>query len=80
MAAGCAVVASDLAGFREAAGGAARYTPVGDVAALRAALARLLAEPDALASLAEEGRRRAAGHSFEALAASYERLYDAVLS
>ena len=42
MAAGTAVVASDIPGYRDAAGGKARLVPPGDAAALAEALAELL--------------------------------------
>lgn len=59
-AAGLAVVASDLPGVREAMDGhpAARLVPPGDPSALAAALATLLEDGEAVATLAAEGRRR----------------------
>ncbi len=45
MAARCRVVASDIPGYREAAGPHAKLVPPGDVGALRAALAAVLREP-----------------------------------
>jgi phosphatidylinositol alpha-mannosyltransferase len=78
MAAGTAVVASDLPGYRMAAGDAARFTPPGDVATLAAVLEELLADDAARHELCERGRRRAARHSFSALAAAYHERYELV--
>lgn len=55
MAAGCAVVASDLPAFRQVAGACAWLTPVGDAAALAEALVA------AVSDRAEAGRRVQAG-------------------
>lgn len=60
MAAGCPVVASDLPGYREASGGAARLVAPDDPEALAAALDEVLADRALGTSLAESGRRRAA--------------------
>lgn len=74
MAAGAAVVASDIPGYRDAAAGHARLVPPGDAGALGAALARTLAEGPA-----PEARRRASEHaaawSMTRLAARYVELY-----
>jgi len=79
MAAGCAVVASDLPGYREAGGESACYVAPGDPEALRQGLARLLAEPELVRRLGAAGRARAAEHSFSALAAAYESCYERAL-
>ncbi|MHB1775102.1 MAG: glycosyltransferase family 4 protein [Acidimicrobiales bacterium] len=80
MAAGCAVVASDLPGYRECAGGDAELVAPGDPVALAGALARVLADaatgtgrcaPAAL----DGGRARAASWSIDRLAERYEVLY-----
>ena len=57
MAAGCAVVASDLPAFREVAGQAASYFERGSPAALAAAVMRLMSDPD------EQDRLRAAAEA-----------------
>lgn len=80
MAVGTAVVASDLPGYRRAAGDAGGESPVtfvppGDPAALAAAIESLLRDPDRLASLASAGRRRAAELSICRLADAYLQLY-----
>ena len=79
MAAGCAVLASDLEGYRLAAGEAACFFPPGDVTALAAALGGLLADPAARQALRVRGQARAEAHSFARLAASYESIYAALL-
>jgi phosphatidylinositol alpha-mannosyltransferase len=58
MAAGCPVIASDLPGYAEAAGGAAVLVPRGDGAALAEALWRLKRDGALRASLAERGLAR----------------------
>jgi phosphatidylinositol alpha-mannosyltransferase len=60
MAAGCAVVASDLPAFRHVAGSGARLTAVGDAAGLAEALQAVLSDPAETARLAEAGRREVA--------------------
>lgn len=75
MAAGTAVVASDLAGYRLAAGDAARYVPAGDPDCLAGALAELLADGPGRAALVERGLERAAGYGFEAVAGAYRERY-----
>jgi phosphatidyl-myo-inositol alpha-mannosyltransferase len=77
MAAGCAVVASDIEGYRTAAGGHATLVPPGDAAALTRAL------DQALAAAAEggttEARKEAVeyarGWSMDALAERYLEIY-----
>jgi phosphatidylinositol alpha-mannosyltransferase len=51
MAAGCAVVASDLPAFRHVAGNAARLTPPGDAAGLAGALTEVLSDTGETARL-----------------------------
>ena len=80
MAAGCAVVASDLPGYRAAAGGHAVLVPPGDPAGLGRALARATA--DAVAGSgwsAPDARQAALDHaqawSMDRLAARYVDVY-----
>jgi phosphatidylinositol alpha-mannosyltransferase len=75
MAAGTAVVASDLPGYRLAAGEAACFVPPGDPDALAGALAGLLADPRRRAALVAAGRARAATAGFDARALTYRQLY-----
>lgn len=80
MAAGTAVIASDLPGYRLAGGDAARYVPPGSPTALAAGIGELLADRAAREGLAAEGLARASGHGFEALAARYRLRYQACSS
>jgi len=57
MAAGCAVVASDLPAFRHVAGACARLTPAGDAAALAEALVVVLSDSGETDRLARAGLR-----------------------
>lgn len=78
MAAGTAVVASDLPGYRLAAGEAARFVPPGDPHLLAGVLADLLAEPGERRRLVTVGEQVATAHSMEAIAHRYEELYQSV--
>jgi glycosyltransferase involved in cell wall biosynthesis len=62
MAAGCAVIGSDVPGVRGVVrdGDDGRLVPGGDAAALADAIAALLQDPAAAAAMAARGRRRAA--------------------
>jgi phosphatidylinositol alpha-mannosyltransferase len=77
MAAGCAVVASDIDGYRQAAGGHAAVVPPGDPAALADALRAVLAvsagdgDGDRIAAAAQHAAR----WSMAALAQAYEARY-----
>jgi phosphatidylinositol alpha-mannosyltransferase len=80
MAAGCVVVASDIEGYREAAGGHAELVAAGDPDALAVTLRRSLADvaaargrssPDALAGAREHAR----AWSMDTLAERYVELY-----
>lgn len=59
MAAGLAVVASDVGGMSELLGSTARLVPPGDVESLRDAISQLLASPSNRERLGAEARRRA---------------------
>jgi phosphatidylinositol alpha-mannosyltransferase len=74
MAAGTAVVASDIPGYREATAGHATLVPPGDASALAAALDRLFADPPGDDAL-EAARAHAAGWSIPALVDRYVELY-----
>lgn len=77
MAAGAAVVASDLPSYRSVAeaGKEALFFPPGDHAALAKAMRRLLGDRPLAARLGEAGRARAGSFSPERLAARYEAIY-----
>lgn len=76
MAAGTAVVASDLPGYRLAAGGAARLVDPSDARALARALADVLSDEAGRGRLVAAGRRRAADCSMERVASRYRRVYE----
>ncbi|HUQ40763.1 MAG TPA: glycosyltransferase family 4 protein [Acidimicrobiales bacterium] len=83
MAAGTAIVASDLPGYRKVArgdddaggNGEALLVAPGDSSALAAALGRALDEASLAARLAAAGETRAGSFSMDALAERYVRLY-----
>jgi phosphatidylinositol alpha-mannosyltransferase len=77
MAAGCAVVASDIEGYRMAAGGHATLVPPGAAGALAAALDSVLAEQAAggSAQARKEATEYARAWSMETLAERYLGLY-----
>ena len=77
MAAGLPVVASDVGGIPEVVrhGETGLLVPPGDVAALAAALDRLVADPGLREHLAAGARRRAADYSWPSLAARVAELY-----
>jgi phosphatidylinositol alpha-mannosyltransferase len=84
MAHGTAVVASDIDGYRQAAGGAARLVPPGDAVALSDALGEVLGcttgeKPETTAALVARGRERADACSMTSLAERYENLYRTAL-
>lgn len=80
MAAGAAVVASDLDAFQSVARGAARLFPVGDSGALAEALIDLLASPEERARLTAVGEARAAEYDWSVVGASYRELYGDLVS
>jgi phosphatidylinositol alpha-mannosyltransferase len=82
MAAGCALVASDLDGHRNVAtdGVDALLAPVGDPAALAKAIRRVLDEDGLRAELVAGGRRRAEELSMTHLAERYDSIYQRVLA
>lgn len=63
MAAGAAVVASDIPAFRAVLGGAGVQVPVGDTESLANAVASLLADPQAASRIGLSGQQRA--HQFD---------------
>ena len=80
MAAGTAVVASDIAGYRRAGGDAVRLVPPGRPEELRRAMAELLSDDAARAALVAQGRLRAAEHDMARTAASYRELFAHLLA
>lgn len=80
MAAGCAVVASELGSFQDVGGDAIHYFPTRDSAALGDALISLLDDPSAVARLASAGRSRASRFDWALVAAEYRAVYQKALS
>ena len=79
MAAGAAVIASDLPGYRIAGGEVAQYVPPGDAPALARSIEQILKDQSRLALLREQGQERAIAFSFDALVARYGPIYQRVL-
>lgn len=79
MAAGCAVVASDLPAFRALAGEVARLFPPGDAEALARHLVDLLSEPGEVAAMGSRGRELAARYDWTVVGAAYRDIYRAVV-
>lgn len=75
MAAGTAVVASDLPGYRLAAGPAARLVPAGDRVALAEAVRAVLVDDREREALRDLGRRRAAHYDMAVIAGLYRDTY-----
>jgi len=65
MACGCAIVATDIAPFREVTGGAALLVPRDDVDGLAAAMHTIVSSESARRSLAERARARARAFSWD---------------
>lgn len=75
MAAGTAVLASDIAGYRLAANGAARLVSPGQPVQLRRAIAELLSDETGRADLVARGRARAAECDMARTASGYRELF-----
>ncbi len=82
MAAGTAVVASDLDGYRNVAtdGVDARLAKVGDAAHLAECLGEVLADGSRRQALVSSGRDRAAGFGMQALAELYLERYERIIA
>jgi phosphatidylinositol alpha-mannosyltransferase len=80
MAAGAPVIASDLPGYRLAAGDAAVLVPAGDAGALAGALASVLGDRSERERLAGLGGERVRGFSMDAIAERYQQLYASLLA
>jgi phosphatidylinositol alpha-mannosyltransferase len=80
LAAGCAVVASDLAAFRAVAGEAARFVPVGDSSALAGAVTDLLRSRDRRDGLGRAGQERSVRFGRDEVLAGYLGAYEEALS
>ena len=82
MAAGVAVVASDLDAFRRVLddGRVGVLAPAGDAAALARAVGELLADPARRAGLAAAGRKRVEAYDWSVVARAVLRVYEAAIS
>lgn len=80
MAAGAAVVASDLPAFQEVGGDAVRYFETGNSTHLAGTLIELLADSDTVEALSRAGTERAWRYDWRTVAPSYREVYEAALS
>jgi phosphatidylinositol alpha-mannosyltransferase len=80
MAAGTPAVASDLPGYRSAAGEAALYAPPGDATALARALRAVVTDEATASALRSRGRAQVASRSIDAMVDRYEAIYERVLA
>ncbi len=80
MAAGAPVIASDLPGYRLAAGEAARLLPVGDARALAATLALVLGDARERARMTAAAKERVQAYSMDVIAERYRHLYASLAS
>jgi phosphatidylinositol alpha-mannosyltransferase len=78
MAAGTAVVCSDLAGYELAAGGAAEHFRAGDAAGLSAVLSKVLGDDALRGDLVRRGVARAEECSIDEVASAYLDIYRSV--
>lgn len=77
--AGCALVLSAIPSFVELWGDAADLVPPHDEQAIKAAIERLLADPDLSAERGRAAQSRAQAYTMEAMVAGTERAYQAAL-
>ncbi len=78
MAAGCAVVASDLAAFRSVGGGAVTYFGVSDARALAREVERLLGAPQAIEALSAAAQERVRMFDWDEIVGRYHSVYERV--
>jgi len=76
MAAGCAVVASDIQAFRDVAQHAAAYVAPGDVEGWSETVVTLLRSPEWIDSLQSAGRRRVRDYDWATVTAAYRSVYE----
>ena len=79
MAAGCAVIASDLTPFRDVAGSAARYFAPGSVTGMVEQIHRVLESRSLSDRLSEVGRERAGRFSWDRVGPAYRECYEKVI-
>jgi phosphatidylinositol alpha-mannosyltransferase len=80
MAAGAAVVCSDLPGFRAVAGGAARLVPPGDAGALAGALRAVLVDEAEAAAMRKQSLRMSGLFDWGRIAGGVEGVYERALA
>jgi glycosyltransferase involved in cell wall biosynthesis len=78
--AGCALVLSDIATFREIWNGAALFVGPDDADAMAAVLNRLIADPRLRSRLSAAARKRARRYSAQRMAQNTARVYRELLS
>ena len=78
LSAGCAVITSDVSGMPEVVGDAGLLTPPGDVAALRAALERLIGDAALREELGARARARMECFAWDTILARHVALYERV--
>lgn len=77
--AGCALILSDIATFRELWDGAALFAPAKDPHAFARAVTHVATDFDLRADLSHAARRRAENHSIDAMATHMAEIYGALL-
>lgn len=80
MAAGCAIVASDLPAFRPVLDGCGDLVPPGDPQALAQALIRLLNDPVASRAIGEQARAAAGRFDWGVVVSRYRSAYESALT
>lgn len=80
MAAGCAIVASDLESFRGVLGTAGILVPVGDVAVLAESVSNLLADEDEVRRLSAAGQIAVRPYDWSVVLGEYRDAYQVALS
>lgn len=80
MAAGCAIVASDLPGFREVVGSSGELVPPGDTAGLADAVAGVLEDGERAAELGEAARASVARFDWSSVLDQYLSVYRRAIS
>ncbi len=79
MAAGCAVVASDLRSFRDVAGSAVRFFATGSVMGLVEQVGEVLACPSVSDRLSAAGQERAGRYAWNKVGPAYRECYERVI-
>ena len=79
MAAGCAVVASDLPAFADVLGGSGVLFPTGDVRRMRTALINVLSDTERIERLGLDASQRVARFDWDRVVDRYEDLYERAL-